>query len=275
MSILEKQIANNWEEYEKARLKQKRGLTTGFRQIDGKLITLPGFVNIMGDTNCFKSATALSILLHNAKKGVPCLLFDNENGLTRTRTRLLCMLGKLSPDSIESGTFYGDERVRYDRAVAELTNLPIYFEDNLTKEVFEGDIRVVGGLHKKKPVLAVVDSLHAFVSGGEKDKDELTEWVNFFNTLKNQYDGWLTIIMICEKSKAEYGAGAKGAKGSGSIDYRNELTLNMYLTKDRQGTIIDCTKNRDGPKGILGVLYPTDPFTYNLCEQEFIAETFD
>jgi hypothetical protein len=270
-SVLDRHIARNWEDYERARLKQKRGLKTGFNEIDKILIALPGLVNIMGDTNCFKSTLVTNIILNNAKEGHPVILCDNENGLTRTRTRMLCILGNLEPGAIESNNWQAGEKERYLAAVDELISLPIFFLDYLSEDEIQESVAVVGKAYKKH-VLLIVDSLHAFTSGGENEKEELTKWVNFFNTLKNKHDGWLTIVFICEKSKAQYGANANGSKGSGSIDYRSECTINMYPTRDRAGTVLDCIKGRDSPKGIISILLPSKPFTYRLEEREYLPE---
>lgn len=273
-SVLNEHISKNWEKYEEARLKQKRGLRTGFSGIDKTLITLPGLVNIMGDTNCFKSTLVTNIILHNAKEGYPVILCDNENGLTRTRTRMLCILAGLEPGAIESGNWHSGEQAKYTKAVNELAKLPIYYVDNLVPDYIEESIIAVGKKYRRH-VLLVVDSLHAFTSGGDSEKEELTKWVNYFNTIKNKYDGKVTILFISEKSKDQYGAGAKGSKGSGAIDYRNECTINMYPTRDKTGTVLDCIKNRDGPKGIISILLPSLPFTYRLEEQEYMEGAYE
>lgn len=259
-------IGNRWSIYESVRLKKRKGRTTGFAHIDKAMVVLPGFINILGDTNCGKSTLLMNIFAHNALKGVPVLLCDNENGLTLTRTRLLCHIGQLTPEAVESGKFFGDEERRYTEAVNTLVSLPIYYLDRLDEEQIEKAVRELGKKYQK-PVVLVVDSLNAFISGKEDERSELTRWVNFFNTLKNQLENWINIIMVTEKRKEDFGSGNnRGAKGAGSIDYRVEFALHLYPTKDKKGTIVAFEKNRFGPKGIITTLRPSNPFTYTLEE---------
>lgn len=274
MQINDFHIGNNWESYERNRQQKRRGLLTGFREVDKAIIQLPGLVNIMGDTGCGKSTFVLNILLYNAMQGVPVILVDNENGCQRTRTRMLCYLGNITQEAVESNTFYDDEEERYLEAVEQLQKLPIFYFSEMDKYKVEDFIEAVGAEYKKH-VLVVLDSLHTLLDGSQEEIEELKAWVNQINTLKNKYDGYLTFIMISEKSKDQYGRGTnKGAKGSSSIDYRSELTLNLYPTSNGQGAVLECKKNRDGKKGVITVLYPDDPFTYHVTTGDDSYEQF-
>ena len=89
--ILERNhIANNWTSFEEFRLKKVKGLQTGFSKVDNALVSLPGLVTVMGDTGCGKSTFVMNTLVHNARKKIPVVWLDKENGLQRTRKRLLC-----------------------------------------------------------------------------------------------------------------------------------------------------------------------------------------
>lgn len=262
-------IGTKWEEFELSRLRLQKGLKTGFSQFDQKVITLPGFTTIMGDTGVGKSAFVSNIILYNAQKGHPVLLFDNEVGLTETRKRLLCILGDLTFGAIESNVWYDNEKERYEKATKELCQLPIYYLPELSEESLETTIIEAGKTHQKH-VLVVIDSIHAFIQGGDKERDELTKWSNLFNTIKNKYEGKVTIIMLSEKAKAQYGAESNGAAGSRTIDFRSELTINMYQDKEASCTYLKAIKHRKGKKGIISVLYPPEPFTYKLEEREYL-----
>lgn len=264
-------IKNAWNTYEDARVRRRRGLTTGLAGLDSTLIVLPGLLNIMGDTNCGKSTLVSNIIVHNVLQGNPVIICDNENGLTRTRTRLLCITGGIEESALGSNNFRNSEKARYDAAVETLCQAPLFYLDRIDKDLLSALIPAIGAYYKKH-VLLVVDSLHAFASNAN-DSEELGSWVNYFNTLKNKYENRLSIIMVCEKSKAQYGMGTGGgAKGSGSIDYRAEVTLNLYPTKDRTGTVIECVKNRDGPKGVISIFSLENPVTFRLQEREYLPE---
>jgi len=270
MNIKEKQIAHNWDKFEQFRHKKFRGLLTGFREIDDAIVALPGLVTIMGDTGCGKSTFVLNVILHQAMNGTPVILVDKENGLQRTRLRMLCNLGGLTSGAIE-GNLMENEVEKYDKAKETLSKLPIYYLDELEPAKLEEYIQQAGPTSKNDHVLVVVDSLNRLTRGGDAKREDIDMWITLFNNLKNKYDNRLTIIQIAEKAKSQYGSGSvRGAKDSAEIDYISELTLDLYPTKDRTGAYVDCLKNRDGHKGVITILEPNYPFTYKVTAREYL-----
>lgn len=266
-------IGENWTKFEDFRLKKFRGLSTGFPEIDKAIIAMPGCVVVLGEPGCGKSTFILNILAHNARQGVPTILFDKENGLQRTRLRLLCYLGGLTTAAIESGNFRGAEETRYQNAVTELHSLPIFYLDKIEPAGLEELIREVGKKYKKQ-IFVVIDSIQRLCTDlSEGRRGNIDAWMSLFNDLKLKFDNYLTILIVSEKTKAQYGkASTTGGKESGEIEYLGEVNLDLYPTKDKQATIVECTKNRDGRKGVITTLVPAEPFTYKINDTQYLGD---
>lgn len=261
-------IGFNMEEYHKKRCRKGTGLTTGFAKLDEAISYLPGLTIVQGDTGIGKSAFIENIILNNAEKGVPVLLFDRELGLTTTRSRFISILSRIPKKVIEAENFINNERTEFNKALNILTNLPIFYYYDIGPELIQEAIKKVGNYYKK-PLLLVVDSLHAFASGGDNELQSLTRWINFFNEIKVKYDGLLSVIILCEKAKRSYNGAGGDAKGCGAIDYRSELTLDLGRKADTDLIYINGTKVRDGKRGILSVVAPVEPFCFLLQERQY------
>ena len=266
-------IGDSWDRFEEFRLKKFRGLSTGFPEVDKAIVAMPGCVVVLGEPGCGKSTFVLNILAHNARQGIPTILFDKENGLQRTRLRLLCYLGDLSTGAIESGKFRGAEEARYNAAVEELQSLPIFYLETIEPSGFEQLIREIGKAYKQR-VFVVVDSINRLCTDmSDGRRGNIDAWMSLFNDMKLKFDNYLTIMIVSEKAKAQYGkASSAGAKESGTIEYLGEVILDLYPTKDKQATIVECTKNRDGRKGVITTLMPTEPFTYKINDTQYLGD---
>lgn len=268
MDLILKKIGKNWNTFEEHKLKQKRGLKTGYSEIDKAIIGLPGLVTLWGDTGCGKSTFMLHTILHNAQNGVPVIMLDKENGLYRTRLRTICNLANLTPAAVESGNFYDGEEAQYNKAVDQLQSLPIYYINEFHIDQVEEAYLAVKKAENADQVLIVIDSLHRLDRYGNEPKEAAALWMGKFNNLKLKYENHLTLVVISEKSKGQYGqASTRGGKDSGSIEYLSEMIFDLY--KDRRDpqnpiTIVDCLKNRDGSDGMLMSFRFAEPYCYKL-----------
>ncbi len=257
-------IAHDWPRYEQFRLKKKTGLVSGYPEIDKAVPCLPGLTTLVGDTKLGKSYFTMNIYLNLAKKGIPVLLIDKENGSMRTRTRLICCLSGLTDAAVNSGKFIDNERELYDEAVTNLANLPIYYRDQLYKEDLEKDISEIGKTYNKR-VFVVIDSVNRLVDDFENRRGDIDSWFTIFNNIKLKYDNFVNFWVICEKNKEGK------TKESNSIDYLSELWLEMYKDKTG-GVVLNCKAQRDGPSGVIATFHPKVPFCYQMEAVEYIPE---
>ncbi len=264
-------ISSNWDKFEAYRRGLSRGLRTGFTAMDEKLISIPAFTMIMGEPKTCKSTMAMQILLNKALEGYPCLLIDQENGLFRTRYRMLCQLGQIPDSEMKSATLKGAEPASYSEAVSLLTKLPIdYMPPAITLELLEQHIKQTAKAHKKR-VLVVVDSIQSLVTNLADRRHSVDSWVFGINNMKNALDGWVTFIVVSEKNRGSYGKASKsGAKESGGLEYKAEMVLDMYPSKQGDEIFVNCNYNRDGETGIVTVLAKPTPYCYMLEEVDVV-----
>lgn len=270
--IDEYKLSSNWNTFEQYRTKSVRGLLTGYREIDRKIIGLPGFVTVQGEPKSYKSTFALNIALNNAKKGNPVLWVDRENGLQRTRLRMICNLAQVTSGAIKSNKMTDEEDERYCEAVEELNELPFYYLDTINSEEMEEILEAIGKRHRR-PVLLVVDSLQSLVSDFKDRRASVDYWVFWFNDLKKKYETKLTVLVISEKNRSSYGMASKsGAKESGGIEYKSEMVLDLYRRGNDPEVKIECTYNRDGDTGYLSSLIIPNNYYYNFTIGEECPE---
>lgn len=264
----ENHIAHNWESFEAYRKKDNKGLATGFSQIDRKIVGLAGLVTVMGEPKCCKSTFVMSIALHSAQLGIPVIYIDRENGIQRTRTRMLCYLSNLSIGAIK-GSMYENEQKYYDQAQSILTKLPIYyFAEMPTLDKLDELVSAMGKKYNKR-ILLLIDSLQSIISDFKDRRSSVDYWVFAFNDLKNKYGEWLTTILVSEKNRPSYGMSSKsGAKESGGIEYKAEQVFDLYLDNKSMNIMVNCVFNRDGDTGLVTELIKPQPYTYKLKEIE-------
>lgn len=271
-------ISSDWDRFDKYRTNAPRGLVTGFSDMDRSIIGLPNLVTVMGEPKCCKSTFVMNIAMYLAPQGNPIILLDKENGLQRTRLRMLSMLSGLTIGAIKSRSMTAEETARFTTAEAELKSLPIYYiAEEVSGPALEELIREVGKKHKQHVVL-VADSLQSLVQDFKDRRASVDYWVFLFNELKLKYENFLTIIVVSEKNRQSYGTGSKsGAKESGGIEYKSEMVIDLYPKGDKDSPdadaiIAECVFNRDGDTGVIATLVKPYPYCYKLKEREFIPE---
>lgn len=260
-------IKNDWDKFEDYCLRRVPGLPTGFKSIDDLIIGLPGVATVVGEPKCCKSTLALAIALHSAKAGHPVIFVDKENGLQRTRKRILCAVGNLTNGAVDSHNFTGKEQSKYDCAVRQVQSMPFYYFSDVKAEELDDAIKEAIESHGKR-CLVVADSLQSLVADFNDRRSSVDHWVYLFNDLKIKYENQLTILMVSEKKRDSYGFASKsGGKESGAIEYKSEMVLDMYVTKEHPDQIhVDCVYNRDGDTGYICALHKSNPYTYNLMD---------
>ncbi len=266
-------IGKNWKSFENYLSNKSRGLLTGFPELDRTIVGFPGLTVVMGEPKCCKSTFVMNIVVFQALKGMPIILVDTENGLQRTRLRMICYLTGLTANALKSGNLNEDEQKKYASGTAILQALPIYFFISCSNpEALRGLIQSVGQKHKEK-ILLVVDSLQSLITEFKDRRGAIDNYLYFFNEIKQTYENWVTTILVSEKNRSGYGTSSKaGAKESGGIEYKGELVLDLFPAKDSEDVLVECVFNRDGDTGLISRLMKPNPYSYRLLECEYVPE---
>lgn len=236
-----------WKSFQQFLAKKQKGLRTGIEALDATLMGIGGVTVIQGETGTNKSTLALQIALHNLKKSVPVLMIDKENGEGRIRSRLLCQYYNKCERSIRAQSI--EQLTEMIKPVADLP-LYIYTESIKNTEEIAQRVRDLRTSHPQQPAILLIDSLQAMNAIDDDQRISLEKWMYFFDELKVQHDGKLTIIITSEKNRASYGsAEVGGAKGSNSVEYKAETLLDLRML-DNGNLRLKVAKSRDGARGM-------------------------
>jgi replicative DNA helicase len=251
-------IDQDWPAFLKFRDRRLVGVQTGINALDKSILGLSGIVVIQGAPGCNKSTLALQVAQYQATLGNPSLIIDRENGRERFRMRLLCMANRVSTTDVLTSPI---EVLR--KWVAAVTHYPIYVETEPVKtyEEIKDALEQLWNRHGERPMLLVVDSLQALPPIGPDERTSIQTWLGHFDQLKLTYEGKLTIIVTSEKTRGQAGANYDVAilgagKGSGAVEYKAEIVLDLRRDQATGGIICEVLKHRDGQSGVAIPLVP-------------------
>jgi hypothetical protein len=243
---LEKRRLPNAERLLKYARQVSFGVRSGLPRFD-KTFSMQGFVGILGEPEACKSVLALQIGIHNAVKGNLVYFVDKELGEDLFLQRLLC---SASARCWESWLGLSDREFveAYCRAVEKVPMLVNHYDTSF--ETVRNEVEYLCEISKHgQKVLLILDSLQAVCGTSEKMRTGIDLWLEGLDELKMKWRDTLTIITTVEKRRGTYGEATKDAgKESGRIEYKLEQQFDLRASADNQAVIVECTKNRHGPK---------------------------
>lgn len=275
-----KHITTYWDRFEDFLANRLQGIRTGFPTLDAKVLGLPGLTVVQGEPKSNKSTFCLQVALHHAKNYGPVIYYDAENGVSRLLWRLGCLINTCSTEEYAKP----ENAALREQTKTFLEKYPFTIideaEGDIDNEYLEQIVHAVYEKHPKKRILLVLDSIQALPRIREKDIQNTDTWVLTIDRIKKFYQGYLTILCTSEKNKASYKeAVVGGSKGSGSIEYKAELLLDMQAaTEERPLGLITIAAGRDVPRGDkvsydLVLSNPHNPLSFTFTLKE--AENYD
>lgn len=205
------------------------GFLCGFRYIDNKGGLQPSDLNIIaGMTSQGKTSLSLSILLGVAKQGIPVAIYSLEMSLKQLTARLASIESGIASSKILTKPLMYHEMENLCSSVANLSILPIYFDDKCNTDiaVIERSIRY---LAYNKGVKVVVIDYAQLLTGREKDKRErIASAANNLKAIARQLN--ICIILVSQLSRPSDGESPvpKLSKLKESGDLENAAD-NVYL----------------------------------------------
>ncbi|MBW1667657.1 MAG: AAA family ATPase [Deltaproteobacteria bacterium] len=203
------------------------GLEANFAKLNDALNGLRG-INIMGgQPKAGKSCFFMQISTEMAKKQVPVIYYDFENGRDKIYTRTLCRLTRLSEKQIRAGELNEDEAERLQNTRSELKRILNYFrvvtDRKLSPEIMRRQIDFIQHETKQQKTLVVIDSLHKlpFKNLSER-RTGIDEWLRHMEAIRDEQN--VAFLVVSELSRGEGGRYAEkpdmgSFKESGDIEY--------------------------------------------------------
>lgn len=203
------------------------GLETGFAKMDSHLEGLRG-INIMGGPpKAGKSCFFMQISTEIARRNIPVIYYDFENGRQKIYLRTLVRMSDLKEKKIRGGQLNSEENEVLKKTYAEFESMLIYFrvvnDRQLTPDVMRRHIDFIQHETRKDGLLIVVDSLHKLPF---KDLNErrtgIDSWLRQMEAIRDEHQACFLVISELSRGKGG-GYGEKSDlssfKESGDIEY--------------------------------------------------------
>jgi KaiC/GvpD/RAD55 family RecA-like ATPase len=203
------------------------GLSCGFDKMDESLSGLRG-INIMGgQPKAGKSCFFIQVSTDMARRKIPVIYYDFENGRQKIYTRTLCRLSKLSEKEIRQTDLKQESAERLDAAHQELKDMLPYFrvvtDRRLGPNIMRRQIEFLQNETRTDHALVVVDSLHKlpFKNLSER-RAGIDEWLRHMEAIRDEHN--VSFLVISELSRSEGGSYSEkpslgSFKESGDIEY--------------------------------------------------------
>jgi replicative DNA helicase len=196
-------------------------------------------INIMGgQPKAGKSCFFIQISTEMARKKIPVIYYDFENGRQKIYTRTLCRLARLSEKEIRQEDPEAEASKSLEMANQVFREMLPYFrvvtDRKLGPDIMRRQIDFLQNETKREYTLVVVDSLHKLPF---KDLSErragIDEWLRHMESIRDEKG--VSFLVISELSRGEGGGyGGKpdlsSFKESGDIEYSADNAL--ILTPD-------------------------------------------
>ncbi len=202
-------------------------LTGGFAKMDKALGGMHG-INIMGGTpKAGKSAFSIQIASDMARRKIPVIYYDFENGRQKIYLRILSRLSRLSVDRIKDNRLPDDERQRLSEAQQHLrvllTWLRVVNDRKLSPETMRRHIDFLRHETNAEYTVVVIDSLHKlpFKDISQK-RSGIDGWLRQLEAIRDELGAGFLVISELERGtdgQFDRQPHLGSFKGSGDIGY--------------------------------------------------------
>ncbi|WP_448871496.1 DnaB-like helicase C-terminal domain-containing protein [Desulfobulbus propionicus] len=201
--------------------------TSGFPSLDQALGGIHG-INIMGGTpKAGKSAFCIQIASEMARRSLPVIYYDFENGRQKIYLRILCRLSRLADDQIRQGRLVAEEKQRMHLAQQVLQRmlhwLRVVNDRKLSPETMRRHIDFLRHETNSEYTVVVIDSLHKlpFKDISQK-RSGIDGWLRQLEAIRDEMA--VSFLVISELERAHDGQFDRqphlgSFKGSGDIGY--------------------------------------------------------
>lgn len=250
------------------------GITTSFYDLDAMT---SGFgrsdlIILAGRPSMGKTALGLQIAYNIAKEHqLPVAIFSLEMSQEQLAQRLLASESEIESNRLRSGRISQAELEPLSKAMANLSELPLYIDDNanLTVTQMRSQVRRLQSEQRKKLGLVLLDYLQLMEGSGSDNRvQELSRITRNLKGLAREID--VPVIALSQLSRGVEARTNKrpmmsDLRESGSIEQDADLVIMLYRdeyynpdTVDRGIAEVIVTKHRNGPTGTVKLLFKAE-----------------
>jgi KaiC/GvpD/RAD55 family RecA-like ATPase len=250
-------------------------LSSGFPRFDQALEGVHGLNVIGGPPKSGKSCFAIQIATEMARRKVPVLYYDFENGRQKIYQRTLSRLSRLSTRAIKEGVVTGSASHGFEHACQELQEMLVSFrvvsDRKLNPEIMRRHIDFIRHETRSEYTVVVIDSLHKLpFKDFSEQRTGIDAWLRQLEAIRDELQ--VSFLILSELSRGS-GDGYTDRphmgmfKGSGDIEYSadNALVLSpgwdpldSTLSRQRQNKLwlVASREHTPGLVGSYGLDYP-------------------
>jgi len=212
-----------------------QAMRTGLPRFDGALGGVHGINVIGGAPKSGKSCLGIQLATEIAKRQMPVIYYDFENGRQKIYQRTLARLSRIEVEKLVAGGLIGDEQVRHAAARNELKSILNYFrvvtDRKLTPELMRRHIDFLRHETGRDDAVVVIDSLHKlpFKDFSER-RTGIDAWLRELESIRDELRvAFLVLSELTRQEDSTYeGTPHMGLfKGSGDIEYTADNALIM------------------------------------------------
>lgn len=213
---------------------RRNGIPTGFAYLDEKGgLQLTDLVIIAAEFSQGKTSLALDLCVNAARNGVPAAFFSTEMQCPQLAARMLAAESGISSSNIMYRPLTNEQLAKYDAAIREVEDLPIYFDDESTLSL-ERIISSIRSMNRKKGVkIAFVDYIQVLQTNEREIQMNEEKFLAFVTRkLKNLAKELnICIVALSQISRSKDGSTEPTLgriRGSGQISEAADVMLLIY-----------------------------------------------
>lgn len=250
------------------------GITTGFYDLDAMTsgFARSDLIILAGRPSMGKTALGLQIAYEIAKEHqLPVAIFSLEMSQEQLAQRLLASEAEIESNRLRSGRIAQKDLEPLSEAMAKLSELPVYIDDNATLTVTQmrSQVRRLQSEQSQKIGLVLLDYLQLMEGSGSDNRvQELSRITRSLKALAREVN-----VPVLALSQLSRGVEARTNKRpmmsdlreSGSIEQDADLVIMLYRdeyyhpdTVDRGIAEVIITKHRNGPTGTVKLLFKAE-----------------
>jgi replicative DNA helicase len=246
------------------------GLSCDFSDLDAMTggFARSDLIIIAGRPSMGKTAVSLNMAYNMAAlHQLPVLIFSLEMSKEQLVQRLLASESSIDSNRLRAGRVAPNEWDRIAVAINKISELPIYIDDNASMMVMEmrSQARKIQVEYGGQLGLIMIDYLQLMEGGGDNRVQEISKITRSLKGLARELN--VPVIALSQLSRSVEARNNKrpmmsDLRESGSIEQDADLIIMLYRdayynpdTPDRDTTELIITKHRNGPTGVVKLVF--------------------
>lgn len=206
---------------------KKQYLPSNFHLLDSHYVLRADTLTILAAfTSVGKSTLAMNICVNVAKNNIPCAYYSLEMGKSELAARTLSGVTNIAAGRILNAKISVSELDTLRGRMIEMSDYPIYFDDNATTS-FPKMIRSVRKMVAKHGIkLVVIDYLQIFSQNGESTEAALGAMVREAKNIAKELH--IAVLLLSQLNRSSNKPSISMLRGSGQIEESADNVLLIH-----------------------------------------------